>query len=163
MTPLAAPTLLDLAHICHHLRGDNIDEYVATSFADRFDPDALALSCANRDGPKFVYRDETGRPVCAAGLESVGPGVMQAWMICAEGWERHWVPITRHVRFVFSTLLESGAIHRIEHRCLAHREKARAWYARLGLIYEGIARASGKHGQDMAVYARVKGDPDGRK
>lgn len=163
MKPLESPTLLDLLHLCLHLRGDNVDEYLAKTFNDRFDPDTAALEFANLDGPKFVLRDAAGVPVCAAGLTSVSPGVMECWMLCTDAWADHWIAITRHTRTIMNVALETGGIHRIQHKCLASRKQAAKWYASIGLKAEGIARALGKHGQDMAVFARVRGDPDGRR
>lgn len=162
VTPLPAPTLLDFVYLCAHLRGDNVDEYLASTFADRFDPDAVALEYAGKPGAKFVYRVD-GVPVCAGGLELVAPGVMDAWMLCTERWAEHWPAITRHTRRVMRAAFDSGHVHRIEHRCLASRRDAMRWYSVLGLNLEGIARASGKHGQDRAVFARVRGDPHGRR
>lgn len=155
---LESPTLLDFLCVCARLRGDNVDEYLASTFNDRYDPDVAAMEFASREGPKFVYRAPDGQPVCIGGFRSVSPGVMEAWMICAPDWDQHWRGITKHARGLIRLLLENGSIHRIEHRCMASRVDAMRWYRVLGLNQERIARSSGKHGQDMADFARVRGD-----
>lgn len=162
MTPLAEPTLLDFVQVCLRLRGDNVDEYLARTFADRFDPDRVALEFASKDGPRFVYHDANGVPVCVAGLTLKSPGVMDTWFLCTDDFDRHVIAITRHIRFVFRAALDS-TVHRIEHTALASRTMAHAWYAVLGLKPFGVARACGKHGQDMVLFERIRGDANGRR
>lgn len=147
----------DLIYLCDRMREDEVQQYMAFSEADRFDPDVAALAFANTPGPQFTLLDADGVPVCAGGWFSVGPGVWQSWMVgTMDGWARHWRDITKSSRWLMDQLLANGA-RRLQTNALACRTEALEWYEKgLLMVPQGVWKGYGRGGEDVAHFARLK-------
>lgn len=150
------PTLLDLLHICLQLREDEREQWQAITESP-YDADIAAATFMLKGGPKFVLRDEHGTPYCAGGYESVGPGVMQSWMIgTPDGWSRHWKQITRASRRVMDAIFEHTNTYRLQTNCLAKRTLAMKWYGALGLKHVRTLEGFTECGEALACFAIEK-------
>lgn len=145
--------------LCERMRPDEIDQYVALTGAEGFDPMIAARGMCNSGGLRFTVLQRDGLPAAAGGYIEVEPGVWQSWMVgTPEGWAEQWRSITKAVRWLMAGLFESGA-RRLETSALADRTEAREWYERgLGLQYEGTWRARAHDGRDVVCYSRVAED-----
>lgn len=152
---LAYPTVIDYALIAQHLRPDEIEQFLAFTGLDTYNPDTAARVWAKTDGPAFALIDGDGMAVAAGGLQPVGPGVLEAWAVgTLPGWDRHWRSITRACRGVIDGAFRDGA-KRVQVCALASRVKAHEWYERgLKMQREGVLRAYAG-GRDAIMFARV--------
>lgn len=150
-------TMLDLLRLCNSLRQEEIEQYLALSFAHEYDHEVVANGFYNRPGPKFTI-EVGGAPVCSGGYEEVAPGVWQSWMVGTdESWLKHGLSITRGSRWVMSRMFDSYGARRLQTNGLAERELACEWYERgLGLKAEGTWRAFGRNGEDVAAYSILR-------
>jgi hypothetical protein len=157
---LVRPTLMDLAYLAVHMRGDEIEQYLALTGADTYDADTAARGFAAIPGVSFALVAPDDLPVCAGGFEQVRPGVWQTWMVGTDdGWARYWRGMTKHTRRVMDALLAADGNRRIQTNALATRRAAHEWYRRgLGMQDEGVWRSFGVHGEDVMCFARVRED-----
>ena len=153
-------TLVDLIHVCRHMRPDEVEQTLAFGYADAFDPDEAAVSLYRQPGPKLAVVDANGMPAAVGGAMEIGPGVFSGWMAgTTGGWEREWRSITKATRRFHDALL-TGAAHRIQLTALASRAAACLWYTKgLRMQSEGVRRAYGRSGEDAIEFSRVRGDP----
>lgn len=149
------PRPLDIFRVCLDLDPDERRQIMALSFADEWDAEAVALSFANRAGPKFVLRDPDGAPVCVGGYDTVSPGVMESWMLCTpRTWREFAAEATAGCRAAMAAMFEHGGAHRLQTRCLADRKLAMRWYRRgLGLKQEAVMERYGRHGENVVLFA----------
>lgn len=141
--------------LCRVMRTDEREQLHA--FFDMSEDEWPALFLGKM-GPRYTVVDDKGVPQVAGGWETVSDGVMQSWMLCAEGaWDTHWRSITKASRWVMDQLLSHG-VRRLQTTALASREKACEWYVN-GLLMrpEGVWRQYCRQGQDMACFARTRG------
>lgn len=159
MRNVRTATLIDLIHVCRHMRPDEIEQSLAFGYSDAYDADAEAVSLYRQGGPKLTVVGRDGMPAAVGGAMEVGPGVYHAWAAgTIEGWEAEWASITKATRRLFDSLLE-GSAHRIQVVALASREKACHWYTKgLKMQPEGVRRAYGRNGEDAIEFSRVRGD-----
>ena len=148
------------AHIvllCQDMRPDEIEQYVALTGAESYNPEVAARGFMNTGGVKFTLVDEHHDPLVAGGFEEIIPGVWQSWMVGnMDGWATHWRTITKGCRWVMDGLFEMGA-RRLQTTALASRTDAIRWYERgLGMQREGTWRNFGAKGEDVACFARVR-------
>lgn len=155
------PSLNVLMYLCERARPDEIEQFEALTHSD-YDPEAAAVGFWKAGKWALAVAHPNGEPAAAGGYEQVAPGVWQSWMVGTEkGWREMWFDIHRATRFVTEALADSGLARRLQTNALAKREEARAWYERLGLVYEGTMRGYGANGEDVAFYGRViKGAED---
>lgn len=160
---LVKPTVMDLGYLAMRMREDEIEQYLALTDADEYDPDTAARGFAAIPGISFALVTPDNLPVCAGGMEEVRPGIWQTWMVgTQDGWNRYWRSITKHTRRVMDGLLASGRARRIQTNALASRTAAIEWYRRgLGMAYEGLWKAYGKHGEDVMCFARLREERHG--
>lgn len=148
-----------LVYLAHRMRADEIDQYLALTGAERYDPDVAVRGFINIPGPaKFTVVDRSGAPVVAGGFEEVIPGVWQSWMVGTdEGWAENWRSITKATRWLMDELLAGGA-RRLQTTALANREAAIHWYTNgLGMHQEGRWKNYGRNGEDVVQFARLGG------
>ena len=148
-----------IVYLCGVMRPDEIEQYLALTGADKYDPDVAARGFINTQGMKFTVLMNDNTPAAAGGFEEVIPGVWQSWMVGSEaGWAEQWRSLTKATRWLMDGLFEMGA-RRLQTTALASRAGAIDWYTRkkggLGMSYEGTWRRFGRNGEDVACFARI--------
>lgn len=148
-----------LLYLCGVMRQDEIDQYVALTGADRYDPEVAAKGFINTQGLKFTVLMRDNTPAAAGGYEEVMPGIWQSWMVGSQaGWDEQWRSITKATRWLMGGLFEMGA-RRLQTNALASRTAAIEWYERgLGMVREGVWRKFGRNGEDVVAFACVRED-----
>ena len=151
---VVAPKLEALLYLCQRARPDEVEQYEALTFGE-YDPEAAATAFWRAGKWALAVAHPDGRPAAAGGYEEVAPGVWQSWMVgTPDGWREMWVDIHRATRYLTEALVDSGLARRLQTNVLAKRSEARAWYERLGLIYEGTMVGFAAGGEDVAFYGR---------
>lgn len=146
-----------LQYLCDRMRPDEIEQYVALTHADSYDPEVAARGFMNTPGVKFTIVSRCGMPAAAGGYQEVMPGIWQSWMVgSVEGWAECWRSITKGSRWVMDGLFQMGA-RRLQTNALLSRTAAIEWYEQgLGLQREGVMRGMGRGGEDVVLYAAVR-------
>lgn len=148
-----------LIYLCERMRADEIEQYVALSGHDRYDPEAAMREFLNLPGHKFtVVEARSGLPAAAGGYHEVFPGVWQSWMVgTQQGWDTSWRSLTKATRWVMDYLFDHGA-RRLQTNALASRTKAIEWYThRHGLQMRpcGVWEGYGRNGEAVAHFERL--------
>ncbi|MGF7151324.1 hypothetical protein FHS96_004987 [Sphingomonas zeicaulis] len=104
-------------------------------------------------GPAFTARDAGGRVIACAGLIEVHAGHATAWARLAADKGHDFVAFTRATRRV----LDASSYRRIDTPVMADFLAGCRWAQLLGMGLEARLRAYGAGGEDVLVYARVKG------
>lgn len=143
--------------VCLEMRQDEIEQYLALTYADEYDHQVAARSFVNMPGMKFSLVDAEYSPYCIGGFHEVIPGVFQSWMAgTEEGWRKHWRTITKGSLWLQEKMFEHGA-RRVQTTALASRVQAIEWYERsLNLVYEGTWEQFGRNDEDVASYAMTR-------
>lgn len=151
------PSLADVWQICANLRPDEIEQYMALSFQDRWDFEEAARRFDRKGGHKICLFADDGSPIIVAGWEPLVPGTFDGWMIgTEEGWKKYGLAITRVTKWGMDYLMASGA-RRLQIVTLAHRQGACEWYERgLKMREEGTQAKYGRHGEDVATFVRLR-------
>lgn len=153
-----------LVYLAQEMRVTEQEQFRAVTGIEQYDPDVAAqhlVNTAARSGPfalTVIQRD--GLPACAGGFEPAGtPGVWQSWMVGTEsGWAEQWRSMTKATRWLMDHLLSQRA-HRLQTSSLVTRTKAMEWFERsLGMKPEGVWRAYGAQGEDIAHFSRLRGE-----
>lgn len=146
-----------LLHLCENMRADEIEQYLALTGAERYNPEIAANGMFNMGGHRFTLVGDR-LPVVAGGYCEVIPGVWNSWMVGTdEGWEKHWRSITRASRWMIDFMFNEVGARRIETMALSSRTEACYWYERsLGMVYEGTRSGFGMGGEDVAFYGRKR-------
>lgn len=154
MITMASPTLLDMLIVATQARDDERRQY-ASLVGREWIPEQVANEVFSKDGVKFVLLD-VDKPFVVGGWEPLIDGVYQSWMIGNMlYWETHWRSITKLCRKSMAIMFDTGA-RRLQTCALASRVKACEWYVRgLKMQPEGIMRAFGVNGEDMAMFSRI--------
>lgn len=160
-------SLWHLVYLCENMRSDEIQQYLALTGAETFDPGVAALGMANMmaTGPAFsvVVADAEGRqlPVCAGGYTPVIPGVWSSWMVGTQvGWNRSWRTITKATVWAMEFMFNEMGARRLQTNALDSRDEACWWYQKsLRMIPEGVWAKFGKNGEDVACFARTAPNP----
>lgn len=150
------PQVADYVYLTRHMRADEVDQFEALT-CRKYEPEVAARVFLALIGPAYVLVDATSTPQIAGGFEETSPGTFRPWLAgTAEGWARHWFPLTKFCRHRVDELLQ-GPARRIEIFALANRTGAHEWYRRgLGMTYEGTHRAWFADGRDAVCYAKVR-------
>ena len=150
-------------YLCEHARPDEIDQYEKV-IGEAYDPD-VAATLFHEAGPwRTAVIGKNGYPACAGGFRMVVPGVYQSWMVgTPEGWRDSWKEIHRATRWLMTALLDKGGARRLQTSALASRVEACAWYEKLGMQFEGIAKGFGTGGEDVANYGLAPRSDYGRE
>jgi len=156
-TNAIACRLVHLHYICHRLREDEIHQYCVLTARDEYDPDRAAVEFFGLSGLKLTILNHEGLPAACGGYHEVFPGVWQSWMCgTADGWANHWRSITKGSRWMMDHLFDKCMARRLQTNALASRTKAIEWYIRgLGLQQEGVQRAYGRQGEDVAFFSKL--------
>jgi len=155
MIMLETPRMVDLLSLCDSARPDEQQQFTALTGQD-WEPEAVANIFYNKPGVKFVAKDR-GVPFVAGGWEPVIDGVYQSWMVGTMGfWESHWRSITKVSLKSMIYMFNNGA-RRLQTCVTADRAEACNWYIRgLKMRFEGLFEGFGIHGEDMAMFAKLK-------
>lgn len=152
---LAKPTLLDFLYVAHHMGAEQREQYKVLTGRE-FDADTHAAEVFTGIGPRWVYPDEGGVPICIGGFRNLGPGAWADWLITRDdAWEKHAKSVTQVCRATIELMLTTEA-RRVQAICQSSRSKVRAWYRLIGYEHEGTIRSLGVNGEDFEMYARVR-------
>ncbi len=123
---------------------------------DDFDTENVLVGLADLPGTHhIIWAGET--PVAIGGFIPQRKGVVRTWFIAPDAaWAEHGRELTDLCRKLLKGMLEDGLAHRIETVTLADRAKARAWYERIGLVFESTQRAYGSGGEDAVMYVALR-------
>jgi hypothetical protein len=152
-------TLSDLLFVAHRMRDDEIEQYLAITGNEAYDPDDCVRSVLQVMGEvNFCMLDADGNPYCIGGYDEIRPKVWQTWMMgTPDGWKNHWRDITKLSRRTMDALLSSSRAHRVQCYALASRTEAHDWYRRgLGMTFEATVQKLFADGQDGVCYVKVK-------
>lgn len=151
-------TLVHLIYLCQQMRADEIEQYLALTGADRFDPDVCAVGMFQLNGPRFTVVDENNMPIVSGGYSEVLPGVWNSWMVgTSAGWQKHWISITKATKWLVYFMFNNMGARRLETQGLTSRNDACWWYEKsLGMVYEGTRVGLGVNGEDVSFYGRVR-------
>lgn len=157
-TGLRTGTLADLWILCKAMREEEIAQYMAFSFQDRFDFERAAINFYERGPLRFTYEDAQSRPIACGGYQEVAPGVWQSWMVgTPETWARHWLSVTKNSRWVIDFMFREVGARRLQTNGLAERRAACVWYERgLKMHPEGVWAEFGQNGEDVAAYRLLR-------
>lgn len=152
------PALLaDLVFIAQRMRPDEVAQWCALT-GRGYSADAMVRALANLPADVLVGRDNM--PVLAGGIDTLRPGVGEAWMIgTLDGWAQYGVAITRWGRKILTSALASG-FHRVQTVALESRTAAHEWYERgLGMRREAVLPGYFADGQSGVMFAKTRGTP----
>lgn len=150
---------LHLQYLAEHMRPDEQRNWLALTGAREYDAEVCASALIATQGLKFVLLQPNGLPAMAGGFDPQGHECYAGWMVgTMDGWGASWRSITKAARWACAEMFEAGA-RRITITTMASRSGACDWYSRfLGFRRDGVLRAAGAGGEDMAVYSRIAGD-----
>lgn len=110
------------------------------------------------DGPGFTGRLPDGRVLGCAGMQSVAPWVADFWLIPSGLIPEYPLAFHKTVLAKFKELLASSTARRIQGVVDPKFPERTRWIERLGFVKEGTMRAFGPDGQDMDLYAMIRGE-----
>lgn len=90
------------------------------------------------------------------GIMPLWPGVGQAWALIGRVPRRCWPAATAFVRATLHTAMEVGGLHRIQASVRTGFAPGARWAERLGMDFEGTARAYDPARVDHDLYAMVR-------
>lgn len=156
---VSVPLVQDFAYLAERMRPDEIEQFVAFTGADRYEPNVAARSYVMAGGLAYALVDRANRPVAVGWFDELRPGV---WETCGigtmDGWAKHWRAITKESRRRMQQLFDGGA-HRIQIISLATRTDAHRWYEQgLGMQFEGTLRGYCANGADAVLHAITRGN-----
>ena len=153
---IAIATLADIEHVVQRMRADEVEQYLAFTGHETFDPSWCALTFANYGPIRYVLYDDKGYPAVVAGWYHVYPGVLQCWMAATEdAWEHHWRSITKGCRWLIEELFKLPETRRLQMNALASRTEAIEWYEKSLLMqHTGTVEKYGANGEAAAFFAR---------
>jgi len=148
------PLLTDLIQVVAQMDDSQREQWAAFNDAE-FNVDDVAAGLHLSAGPKWVVLHDE-RPIVVGGFTPVRAGVYRDWMAYApEAFILHWRSVTKLARTYVRHMMQHA--HRLECVCLASRlGEVDAWYRFVGYSREGDQRRAGVHGEDLAVYSRVR-------
>ncbi len=157
-TEIRNTTLVDVLVVCNDLPQDEIEQIEAFS-GGVFDPQDMAVQIMSMGGLKWTcYDKETKEPLVVAGFTQIGATLWRSFMLASQkAWAEHGVEVTIHCRRAVKDLVKGEQHIRLETMCLASRDKARAWYPRIGLEYESTLPAYGAFGETAVLYTKTQG------
>jgi len=153
---IALATLADIEYVVQRMRADEVEQYLAFTGDDVFDPGRCALTFANYGPIRYVLYDSHGFPAVVAGWYHVYPGVMQCWMAATdEAWDNHWRSITKGCRWLMDELCKLPTVRRLQLNALASRTQALNWYQEsLQMQHTGTVEKYAAKGEAAAFFAR---------
>jgi hypothetical protein len=123
---------------------------------DDFNAEDVLVALADLPGTHHIFwAGET--PIAVGGFIPQRKGVMRTWFIAPDAsWAEHGRELTDTCRELVKRMLDDELAHRIETVTLADRAKARAWYERIGLVFESTQRKYGSGGEDAVMYVALR-------
>jgi hypothetical protein len=102
-------------------------------------------------GPCYTVRRD-GKIICCAGVVNLWTGRASAWALLSWDAGKSMRPLHREVL----KFLDRCEIRRVEAYVYPAFEPGHRWARMLGFEFEGLMRAFGQDGNDMAMYARIR-------
>lgn len=146
-----------VAGIAQHM-GEEERELFRANTGQEFDHEEFLVSLAEIAEHGYHHIMWAGeKPIALVGFIPQRPGSLRTWFIAPDDvWEEHGRDLTDACQKLITDLLDQKLAHRIETVTLAKREKARAWYERIGLTYESTLRGYGANGEEAVMYVAVR-------
>jgi hypothetical protein len=156
MTRGNRPALIELITIARDLPTADVDLYREMTGLN-LNPETVAAQLFLSGGPAWGFY-KGGRALAAGGYTSRGNGTWVSWfMATGEAWMHpNGRELTELVRQTVAEMFRDPYVMRLETVTLASREKARAWYERIGLTYESTACKASASAQDLVTYVAVR-------
>lgn len=158
MADVVFPSVLDVYHVASRMRDEEIEQYLAATGLEAFDPDECTRRTLGIMGEfSFAILDLEGLPIVVGGYIETRDKVFQSWMMGSnEAWGKHWRTITKVSRRTMDALLSSGRAHRISDYSLCARNKAQDWYkGGLGMEFSHVERKWFANGADANCYIKL--------
>ncbi len=157
-TEIGDTSLVDVLTVANDLPQDEIEQIEAFS-GSVFDPQDMAVQIMSMGGLKWTcYDKDTGEPLVVAGFIQIGATLWRSFMLASnKAWAEYGVEVTLHCRRAVKNLVQDKQHIRLETVCLASRDKARAWYPKIGLAYESTLLAYGAAGETAVLYTKTQG------
>lgn len=147
-------SLVDILMICRDLREDEWDQIMR--MGGEKNDDSLATWAYNCAGPKWAYTDDADKVLWAGGFLPHRSGVYSSWFLATDyAWKNHAGDLTREAIRLKGVMFNNGA-HRIETVCLSSREKAHAWYKKVGSFYESTMKHYCVDGSDAMLFVDTR-------
>jgi hypothetical protein len=149
--------LLHLHYICHHMRSDEIEQYLCFMGLDTYNPDLAACYFNGLAGPRLTVIGPDGFPAAAGGYYEIFPGVYNSWMAGTQaGWDTSWRSLTKATRWLMDHLFDQCMARRLQTSVLASRVKTMEWYVKsLKMKPQGQWEGYGRNGEGMSHFARL--------
>lgn len=140
--------------VCRNLpAGDQ--EAFQTLMGSPYDADTFAIEAMNFPGYHWAVHTFDDNLVAIGGFLKQKTGVLRTWFL---GTDDAWVKgngVTELVADTIQQVLDRQLAHRVETITLVGRQKARAWYERIGLVYESTLRGYCADGSDAVMYVAL--------
>lgn len=147
-------TLADALIVVGNMREQ--DRYAAKAVMGNVGDEVFAMSRYQTEGPAWSMSCGLG-PIAIFGLSMHTKWSAVAWMIATPQMTgESWRKLMRHCRTVLGNV-DASPLHRIEAHVMADWPEAIEFAQRLGGRYEGTRRKAGRDGQDVQIWAIVKG------
>lgn len=105
-------------------------------------------------GPSWLC-EAPGGPVGLVGVRPYRAGVGIVWSFTTPLAAAHGFPYTRGARRMLDHAMGCGLWRRLEAWCLRGDGRNERWVRALGFRFEGVMRATGLGGEDVALYGRT--------
>jgi len=157
-TEIRETSLIDVIQVCHDLPDDEVEQIEAFS-GQPFDAQDMAVQIMTTPGYRWTcYDKETKEPLVVAGFSKIGVTIWRSFMLASnKAWADYGVEVTLHCRRAVKNVAQGNQHIRLETMCLASRDRARAWYPRIGLEYESTLKGYGVNGETAVLYVKTLG------
>lgn len=113
-----------------------------------------AVACAEAGPAITIFVD--GKPIAAAGVAVLWPGVGEAWTIVTPRAENAKLAFHKAVRRSLDDVQNHLPLSRVQAVVRADYERSQRWIERLGFANEGLMKNYGPEGADYYRYGRVR-------
>jgi len=117
-------------------------------------PQGLVISFFNNT-LAFTVMNETGLPIGIGGINTLMPGVGEAWTIITDELRSKPILLHKSALVIMSNFIESQRFHRIQCIVLENLHKAIKWMRPLGFLNEGLMQKYSIDQKNYWRYARV--------
>lgn len=148
-------TLVDILVVSRALPEDEIEQIEA--FGGTPDPERIALSLMQSAPMMWTVREiDSKEPLVVGGWVQTGPTIFRSFFLAnPRVWEEHGKEITEITAETIEEVKKALPYVRLETYCLPHRERARAWYEKLGMTFDVELDGFGVNGESAVLYSTV--------
>lgn len=156
MTEISKLLLEDALRVVSNMREE--DRHCARAVLGQVSDSFLAVNRWQTNGAAWSLLQD-GEPVAIFGLSQSGEWMAVAWLIATPAMNGDsWRKLIRHCRTVKANVFKPGSsVHRVEAHVIGGWDAATHFAERLGFEHEGTRRAAGSRGEDVHMWAIVKG------